>query len=326
MPALVAVTLACAALGLPSEGGVARLTETTLSQESPVWSPDGSAIATVETGEFGVSVGIVRASDGMSLAGGPGGGPIAGAPVWLDEGRTVAWLERRGVLWTLGLDGSLVTTSASRPASPLGLASWPGVGLLLWAEREVWLHPAEATSPPRSLPVVSADSSLRALVPLGREGLLLVDGGRLLVWDGSGRPREVPRPAEVAEYVDAVAWDAGSVLLVARSRDAALPNRVSRFEPARGTETPLVLAEGIVRAAAVPGSDLAVIETGEGLWRVDGDGGLTALSDGSALDRTPAVSPDGRMLVFASAGRDDTDGDGEASRADPTNLYAMWLD
>jgi len=323
---LLALPLAYAALGLPAGGEVARLTESTLAQELPVWSPDGSAIAAVEAGDFGYSVGVFRASDGMPLAAGPGCGPIAGSPVWLDEGSVVAWLETRGRLWRLGLDGSLSATNAWRPSAPLGLTDWPGRGLLLWAEREVWLYPFDGAEAPRPLAVTGADSSLRAVVPLGGEGLLLVDAGRLLVWDGAAAPREAASPDDVAEYVDAIAWEPERVLLIARSRGSQVPDRVSRFEPASGAEVALANAEGIVHASPVSGTELAVIETGEGLWRVDGDGGLTALTDGSAFDRTPAVSPDGRTLAFASAGRDDTDGDGRAERSDPANLYTMRLD
>lgn len=315
------------ALAQPSASPVTRLTESPLGHSRPVWSPDGAWVAYVASGDFGETVAICRASDGLPVAEGPGCRRILGGPVWFDEGTRVGWLEEGARWWFLSREGELSSRDLPRPTRAIGCIAGREAGrLVVYAAREAVTYALDGTGDPASLPLAGANSSITEVCPFGETGLLSVDSGEVRLWTaGDGSASLLGPGPDVAEYTRVAPIVGGTrAVLLSRRTTSATPDRVSLVDLATGREDELPFP-GSPEAATVAALRVVVLSEGT-LWLLrPGGAEPIALTSRTTVDGDPAISPDGTRVVFASSGRDDTNGDGTVSRSDPPNLYVLAL-
>ncbi len=277
------------ALGLPGASAPARLTDSPFAASRPVWSPDATRIAYLESGDFGWSVAVARVSDGLPIAAGPSCVGVVGPPLWLDEGVRVGWLDDRARWWVLSCEGDLSVRRLPSPDGPVGHAPWPArASLLVYGEREVVTYATDGGGEPRPLALATANSTLTRVSAMGEE-LLAVDAGAVRLWAADRHGAPLLEPAdEVAEYVSALPCPGARLALVtARSLTAGRPDRLSLLELDTGAERLLRFDGPIDATVPAHARDRAVVESDGALWWV-----------GVAVEAR-RLTPEGRTLAFA---------------------------
>ncbi|MBD3175190.1 MAG: hypothetical protein GF320_08410 [Armatimonadia bacterium] len=316
--------------------GAERLTDSRESLSRPSLSADGEWVAYIATGSRGPEVRVNRLAAPLpashTLASGPAPDEILGPPVWAGDPFPLIWVTGDAHLWVLERDGTLRTRELPHPRGMRGYAYDPFRRRLIVHGPAVAYEYAiglERDEDGRLLDLgaPNSDISWLSLGPIPGT-LLYVDSGAVKVWsEGSGARTVLAPDDQVARYT-AVRCGQGSLrpVAVARARGDQHPSVIVGLNWATGTEH-VVEVPGRRLAAGVPAAPgWAVAEADRALWLLDLEGDATlSLTPATARDADPVVSADGKWLVFASAGREDTDLDGRVGPTDPANVYRMRL-
>lgn len=332
---LAALVGMCAAVFAYAAGPMSaptRLTDGLSAHSRPAWSPDGQWVAYVTSGSWGDAVCVARPSDGLTQAVTGGlDGSVVGRPQWLVEPFRVAWVTERGQVGSLDLAGEVITASLSLPSEPRGLAPLnDGHAVAVSTRSSVVKLPGDLVGAATPLAIGSVNSDITSIEAApGGNGLVLVDAGSVVLWRPGAEARVLLSPGpEVAEWrAVSTATGCESAIVIARTRTARAPDRICALDLGSGSVTVVCRsAAAVSEAVPVPGTDGVAAIIGGRLTFVPRPGATAVTGPtGRGVDAGPAVSPDGALVAFSSAGRDDTDLDGRVDAGDPPNLYLARL-
>lgn len=311
--------------------GAERLTDAREPLAKPAPSPDGHWVAYLATTESGPAVRVAPLPPSATLQHAMASGPVdtvVGDLTWVGEPFPLLWVTERGTLWLMHEDGSVGEYSLPAPPEMRGYV-WDRERQLLIAYNRSLAY--EYVLPPTGvgtmLPLGGANADVSSVIVGPTPGTLVcANAGRVDLRGQDGSIREILSPGlTVEEYVSVHRTPEGHhILAVARSRGAATASVLVRLDGSARERTQVSFGDYQISAVAPVTADLVVVEAGQRLWLADlGAERVCELPSEGSRDVDPAITADGKLLLFVSSGREDLDLDGQVTEADPANLYSV---
>jgi len=284
----------------------------------PTFSPDGSQIAFAWNGEgqdgYDLYIKVIGSERLLRLTHNPA---VWITAAWSPDGRVIAFRrqaakdrEGSGLFLIPALGGPERKIADGGSPSPLRFLSWSPDGTVLAHATGNSVHLLNvATLESRTLPPPAAECGQPQAAAFSPDGeslasVCLVNEGRMAIFVGPVSGTGARKLATVHGYVIGLGYASDGRHLVYASRGS-----VWRLSVAGGAPEKLLDDQDAVHPAlARAGGRLAYVRgvTNDNVWRFSLDGRLRAagppvrLISSSRSQTTPAISPDGRRIAFAS--------------------------